>query len=70
MAAERRRVAKLLAGTPGETAARRGQMGAYLVRLTKREEIAEGTMAFHLEKPREFSETPFQRKSSARWWTD
>lgn len=35
-------------------------MAAYQCKLTKREEIAEGTMAFHFDKPREFSFTPGQ----------
>jgi ferredoxin-NADP reductase len=35
-------------------------MATYQCKLTKREEIAEGTMAFYFERPREFSFTPGQ----------
>jgi ferredoxin-NADP reductase len=35
-------------------------MAAYQVRIERREEIATGTMAFHLEKPRGFSFVPGQ----------
>ncbi|MFB3820011.1 MAG: oxidoreductase, partial [Candidatus Methylomirabilales bacterium] len=38
-------------------------MAKYVCRLTKREEIATGTLAVHLERPREFGFRPGQNAS-------